>query len=79
MKKIILAAAAVLAISGSAFAGSDNYGSNGANQPAATSVDNSRTASIRESGWPVYKLLNSSGDVQKSIPQSSDRDHFGNH
>lgn len=79
MKKIILAAAAVLAISGSAFAGSDNYGSNGANQPAATSVDNSRTASIHESGSPVYKLLNSSGDVQKSIPQSSDLDHFGNH
>ena len=79
MNKLILAAAAVLAISGSAFAGSDNYGSNGANQPAATSVDNSRTASIREGGSPVYKLLNSSGDVQKSIPQSSDRDHFGNH
>jgi len=79
MKKIILAAAAVLAISGSAFAGSDNYGSNGANQPAVTSVDNSHTASIRDSGSPVYKLLKSSGDVQKSIPQSSDRDRFGNH
>ena len=79
MKKIILAAAAVLAVSGSAFAGSDNYGSNGANQPAVTSVDNSRTGSIRDSGSPVYKLLNSSGDVQKSTPQSSDRDHFGNH
>ncbi|MBZ9956651.1 DUF680 domain-containing protein, partial [Mesorhizobium sp. B2-4-9] len=38
MKKIALAAAAVLAVSGSAFAGSDNYGSNGANQPAATST-----------------------------------------
>ena len=79
MKKIVLAAAAVLAITGSAFAGSDNYGSNGANQTAVTSTDSSRTASIRESGSPVYKLLNSSGDVQKSIPQSSDRDRFGNH
>ena len=49
MKKIILAAAAVLAISGSAFAGSDNFGSNGANQPAATSVDSSYTASIKMS------------------------------
>ncbi|TIO92924.1 MAG: hypothetical protein E5X90_25695, partial [Mesorhizobium sp.] len=28
MKKIVLTAAALLAISGSAFAGSDNYGSN---------------------------------------------------
>ncbi|RUX96575.1 DUF680 domain-containing protein, partial [Mesorhizobium sp. M7D.F.Ca.US.004.01.2.1] len=43
MKKIILATAAVLAISGSAFAGSDNFGSNGANQPAVTSVDSSYT------------------------------------
>ena len=79
MKKFIIAAAAVVAISGSAFAGSDNYGSNGANQPAATSVDNSRTASIRDSGSPVYKLLNSSGDAQKSAPQGSDRNLFGNH
>ncbi|MER8691700.1 DUF680 domain-containing protein [Mesorhizobium opportunistum] len=81
MKKIILAAAAVLAISGSAFAGSDNYDSNGANQPAVTStdVDASHTGSIRDSGSPVYKLLNSSGNVQKPAPQSNDRDHFGNH
>ncbi|MGX5829654.1 DUF680 domain-containing protein [Mesorhizobium sp. 43Arga] len=82
MNKIILAAAAVLAISGSAFAGSDNFGSKGANQPAVTSpsvtsIDNSRTASIRENGSPVYKLLNSSGDVQKSAPQGSDRNLFG--
>lgn len=77
MKKMILAAAAVLAISGSAFASSENYGSNGANQPAVTSVDNSRTASIRKTGSPVYKLLNSSGDVQPSAPQGSDRNLFG--
>ncbi|TPM22712.1 DUF680 domain-containing protein [Mesorhizobium sp. B2-2-2] len=76
MKKIILAAA-VLAVSGSALAASDNYGSNGANQPAVTSVDKSHTASIRDSGSPVYKLLNSSGDVQKSAPQGSDRNLFG--
>ncbi|AEH84874.1 MULTISPECIES: DUF680 domain-containing protein [Mesorhizobium] len=49
MKKIILAAAAVLAVSGGAFAGSDNYGSNGANQPAVTSTDNSYTASTKKS------------------------------
>ena len=48
MKKIILTAAALLAISGSAFAGSDNYGSNGANQQA-NAVDNSYTASIKKS------------------------------
>lgn len=77
MNKIIIAAAAVLAISGSAFAGSGNYGSNGANQPAVTSVDNAPTASIRNSDSPVYKLLNSSGDAQKSAPQGADREHFG--
>ena len=49
MKKIILAAAAVLAVSGSAFAASDNYGSNGANQPAVTSTDSGHTASVAKS------------------------------
>ncbi|MER9917189.1 MULTISPECIES: DUF680 domain-containing protein [unclassified Mesorhizobium] len=49
MKKLILAAAAVLAISGSAFAGSDNYGSNGANQPAVTWTDSGHTASVEKS------------------------------
>ncbi|QKD00411.1 DUF680 domain-containing protein [Mesorhizobium loti] len=46
MKKIILTAAALLAISGSAFAGSDHYGSNA---PAAAAVDSSHTASIKKS------------------------------
>jgi hypothetical protein len=77
MNKILIAAAAVLAITGSAFAGSDNFGSNGANQPAVTSVDTSHTSSIRNSGGLVEKLLNSSGDVQKSAPQGSDRNLFG--
>ena len=67
MKKIILAAAAVLAISGSAFAGSDNFGSNGANQPAATSVDSSQTASTQKSA-----------PVAQTPAQGSDRNLFGN-
>ncbi|WP_027053852.1 DUF680 domain-containing protein [Mesorhizobium erdmanii] len=46
MKKIVLTAAALLAISGSAFAGSDHYGSNA---PAATAVDSSYTASTKKS------------------------------
>ncbi|RUW39537.1 DUF680 domain-containing protein, partial [Mesorhizobium sp. M2A.F.Ca.ET.015.02.1.1] len=48
MKKIVLTAAALLAISGSAFAGSDNYNAQAANPPAAT-VDSSYTASVRKS------------------------------
>ena len=77
MKKIILATVAVLAVSGSAFAGSDNYGNSGVNRPAPA-VDTTRTSSIGTDS-AVYKLLNSSGNVQKSAPQGSDRDHFGNH
>ncbi|BAB51612.1 MULTISPECIES: DUF680 domain-containing protein [Mesorhizobium] len=66
MKKIILAGAAVLAISGSAFAGSDNFGSNGANQPAAT-VDTSYTASVDKSA-PA---------TQVPAQQGADRNLFG--
>jgi len=66
MKKIILTAAAVLAITGSAFAGSDNFGSNGANQ-AAPAVDSSYTASIQKSA-----------PADKQPVQGSDRNLFGN-
>jgi hypothetical protein len=75
MKKIIFATAALIAVSTAAFAGSDNYGSAGASQPAPA-VDTTRTSSIGTDSV-VYKLLNSSGDVQKSVPQGSDRDHAG--
>jgi hypothetical protein len=72
MKKIALTAAAVLAITGSAFAGSDNYGSNGVNQPAVK-ADSSYTSSIHS-----Y-----TGSIQKSAhpdkqPLGSDRDLWGN-
>ncbi|WP_217571182.1 DUF680 domain-containing protein [Mesorhizobium sp. GbtcB19] len=76
MKKIILATAALMAVSTAAFAGSDNYNNSGVNQPAPA-VDTTRTSSIG-AGSTVYKLLNS-GDAQKSAPQGSDRDHAGNH
>jgi hypothetical protein len=68
MKKIVLTAAALLAISGSAFAGSDNYGSNGANQQATT-VDSSYTASIKKS---------ESAAKQQPVVQGADRNLFGN-
>ena len=67
MKKIIVAAAAVLAVSGSAFAGSDNYGSNGANQPAVTSTDSGHTASVEKSV-----------PAEQVPAQSSNRDLYGN-
>ncbi|MDX8510600.1 DUF680 domain-containing protein [Mesorhizobium captivum] len=66
MKKIVLTATALLAISGSAFAGSDNYGSNGANQPAAA-VDTSYTASVNKPEPAAQKPA-----------QGADRNLFGN-
>ena len=65
MKKIILTAAAVLAITGSAFAGSDHYGSNAA--PAATAVDSSYTASVKKSE-----------PAAQTPVQGADRNLFGN-
>ncbi|UCI19733.1 DUF680 domain-containing protein [Mesorhizobium sp. B2-1-8] len=64
MKKIVLTAAALLAISGSAFAGSDNYG---ANQPASA-VDSSYTASTS---------TKTSEPVAQAPAQGSDRNLFG--
>lgn len=66
MKKILIATAALLAISGGAFAGSDNFGSNGANQPAAA-IDSSYTASIKKSE-----------PAAQAPAQGSDRNLFGN-
>jgi hypothetical protein len=49
MKKITLAAAALLVAAGSAIAGSDHYGSNEVRQPA-TASDRMHTSSIRKTG-----------------------------
>ncbi|MDX8455084.1 DUF680 domain-containing protein [Mesorhizobium sp. VK9D] len=75
MKKIILATVALVAVSGAAFAGSDNYGDSGVNQPAPA-VDTTRTSSTNTDST-AYQLLNSSNDVHKSTPQGSDRNLFG--
>lgn len=75
MKKLVLATAAVLALSSAAFAASDNYGSNGASQPASA-VDTTRTSSTAANS-PVYKLLNASNDAQKPAQQGTDRTLFG--
>ncbi len=67
MTKILLTATPILVAAGTAFAGSDNYGSVNANQPAAI-VDTSYTASIQRSDRVV----------QKPVTQGSDRNLFGN-
>ena len=61
MTKIALTAAAILVATGSAFAGSDHYGSNNANQPVAsqsTSVDHMFTGSILKSEKTQASSLN---------------------
>ncbi|TPL48124.1 DUF680 domain-containing protein [Mesorhizobium sp. B2-4-6] len=76
MKKIVLATAALLAVSGAAFAAESGHtGDVGARQPAPA-VDTTRTSSINTDST-VYKLLNSSNDVHKSAPQGTDRNLFG--
>lgn len=77
MKKIALAAAALLIAAGSAYARNDNVGGTDINEQATVNVDNTQTSSVRNTGSPVYKLLNSSGDVQKSAPHGSNRNLFG--
>jgi hypothetical protein len=66
MTKIALTAAAILVATGTAFAGSDNYGSANANQPAVT-VDHSVTASISKS----------TETVRAPASQGADRNLFG--
>jgi hypothetical protein len=76
MKKIVLTAAALLALSGSAFAvGSDHFNPNVT--PAGTAIDNTHTASVPNAGSPVYKLLNA-GSTEKPATPGSDRNLFGN-
>ena len=77
MKKFVLATAALLIAAGTAYAANDNVGGTDINKLATVNVDNTKTSSVRDTGSPVYKLLNSSGDVQKSAPQGSDRNLFG--
>ncbi|WP_322417530.1 DUF680 domain-containing protein [Mesorhizobium huakuii] len=68
MKKIVLTAAALLAISGSAFAGNDNVGWTDINKQATATADSSHTASIQKSA-PTEK---------QPVIQGSDRNLFGN-
>jgi hypothetical protein len=82
MTKIALTAAAILIATGSAFAGSDHYGSDGVNQPAApvatgqaANVDNTFTGSIRkllpaEHNAANTKATTQSGTAESVVPQS---------
>ncbi|WP_192248532.1 DUF680 domain-containing protein [Mesorhizobium caraganae] len=73
MTKIALTAAAILVATGSAFAGSDHYGSNTANQPVAgqsTSVDHMFTGSI-------LKSEKAQADANAKVPGESGQGIWG--
>lgn len=73
MTKIALTAAAILVATGSAFAGSDHYGSNNANQPVAsqsTSVDHMFIGSI-------LKSEKAQADANAKVPGESGQGIWG--
>lgn len=67
MTKIALTASAILITMGTAFAGSDNYGSARANQPAM-SVDTTYTAAIKSPAASAHD----------AVSFGADRNLFGN-
>jgi len=75
MKKIVLTAAAILVATGTAFAGSDHYGSNTSDQPIAghsvSKIDTSHTGSIR-------KAKKVQGDADASVPAQYGQGIWGN-
>jgi len=74
MTKIALTAAAILVATGTAFAGSDNYGSNNVNQPAVSQsysdIDTTHTGSIAKS-------VKVQGDANANVPAQSGQGIWG--
>jgi hypothetical protein len=77
MTKIALTAAAILIATGSAFAGSDHYGSDNVNQPAVTqsasNVDTFHTGSIAK----TVKSVKAQGDANANVPAQSGQGIWG--
>ncbi|MBZ9674967.1 DUF680 domain-containing protein [Mesorhizobium sp. ES1-1] len=73
MTKIALTAAAILVATGTAFAGSGNYGSDNVNQPVpnqSANVDTTRTGSILKSDQ-------AQGDANANVPAQSGQGIWG--
>ena len=74
MTKIALTAAAILVATGTAFAGSDNYGSNNVNQPVASqsvsNIDTTHTGSI-------VRSEKAQGDANANVPAQSGQGIWG--
>lgn len=78
MKKIALATAALLVAAGSAFAENPNVGASAVPNAPQANVDRTYTASVRETGSPVYKLLNTQQQAQWKPVFGADHNLFGN-
>lgn len=76
MTKLALTAAAILVATGTAFAGSDHYGSDNVNQPAAAAanVDNTFTGSIRK---PVTSEHTGAKTTSESVAPESGQGIWG--
>ncbi|MER8504429.1 DUF680 domain-containing protein [Mesorhizobium sp. M0204] len=76
MTKIALTAAAILVATGTAFAGSDHYGSDNVNQPTApaANVDNTFTGSIRK---PVASEHTGAKTTSESVAPESGQGNWG--
>jgi hypothetical protein len=81
MTRTAFIAAAMLAVTGSAFASSDHYGSNNASQPVA-GVDHALTASIRKEATAMYvgvdKMTTTGPAAAQSFPPESGQGIWGN-
>ncbi|MFD2057913.1 DUF680 domain-containing protein [Mesorhizobium calcicola] len=74
MTKIALTAAAILVATGTAYAGSDNYGSNNVNQPVAShSVSNIDTTHTRS----ILKSEKAQADANANVPAQSGQGIWG--
>jgi len=72
MNKIALAAAAILVATGSAFAASDHYGSDNANQPVApvASVDHAVTGAVKNTDMAEHKAAGTKMKTTTDWPES---------
>ncbi|MGX7872248.1 DUF680 domain-containing protein [Mesorhizobium sp. ORM6] len=71
MNKIALAAAAILVATSGAFAGSDHYGSDNANQPVASvaSVDHAVTGAFMNTDMAAHKPADTKMKTTKEWPE----------
>ncbi|AEH89590.1 DUF680 domain-containing protein [Mesorhizobium opportunistum] len=71
MNRIALATAAILVMTGAAFAGSDHYGSDGANQPVASvaGVDHAATGAVKDTDMAGHKAADTNMKPAKEWPE----------